>query len=403
MPVSSQPYAPTLSTGASSPASSSEPFDYSTAIDPALDGGGTSHVQIPDATYDGSGDYKHPVDNIIPYPLNASDPHNHKGGDSPTVPHSLPHQNLFRRSRSDEPASAHIDSLAKRTKIDDLLAIGGIPPPLQTPYHSIPSATYDEIKKIYSVIYAPAIDKFFETRWFQLRGLSHLLLDNRLCAQFATLIARIGIASTVPNYYHIAAATPSLEATVIWATMNLCRHVANTPNPTNGQVNYLEVNDGVHDAAKRLEIFEHLISGQHMDTEPLKATGISRNGSAFDEQLKCREREFWRLIHIFLTIRDDEASSAKEIDDTLGSCRSLLDSRENRDVIYSIAIARHIGQRMAEFPDNLQQPTSNDEQNAQTKLYVAKKFIEDEATGKGTNQVIQRLCGMAMRSWAFRR
>ena len=287
--------------------------------------------------------------------------------------------------------------------MDDLLAIGGVPAPVPATSASIPPTSYDNIKKIYTAVYAPAIDKFLETRWFQLRGLSHLLHDARLCEQFAALIDRFNISPNVPNHFNIAAATQSLEATVVWALMNLCRHVANTPNPTNGQVNYLEVNDGVHDAAKRLEIFETLLSGQHLDSELLPPTESSRNGTVFDEQLKFREREFWRLMHTFLTIRDDEASSAKEIDDTLGSCRNLLDSRENRDVIYSIAIARHIGQRMSEFPDNLQQPASNDEQDARTKLFVAKKFIEDEATGKGTNQVIQRLCGMAMRSWTIRR
>lgn len=287
--------------------------------------------------------------------------------------------------------------------MDDLLAIGGVPPPPLAPPAPIMPSTYDEIKSVYSSMYAPAIDKFLETRWFQLRGLSHLLHDARLCEQFATLISRFSIDSSAPNYYHPNAATQSLEATVIWATMGLCRLVANTPNPTNGQVNYLEVNDGVHDAARRLEIFEHLVSGQYLDVEAPTSTETTRNGTVFDDQLKFREREFWRLMHTFLTIRDDEASSAKEIDDTLGSCRNLLDSRENRDVIYSIAIARHVGQRMAEFPDNLQQPASNDEQDARAKLYVAKKFIEDEATGKGTTQVIQRLCGIAMRSWTIRR
>lgn len=287
--------------------------------------------------------------------------------------------------------------------MDDLFAIGGVPAPAPIASASIPPASYDNIKKIYIAVYAPAIDKFLETRWFQLRGLSHMLNDLRLCEQFSILIDRFNISSTVSNYFNITAATQSLEATVVWAIMNLCRHVANTPNPTNGQVNYLEVNDGVHDAAKRLEIFETLLSGQHLESEPLPPTESLRNGTVFDEQLKFREREFWRLMHTFLTMRDDEASSAKEIDDTLGSCRTLLDSRENRDVIYSIAIARHIGQRMAEFPDNLQQPASNDEQDARTKLFVAKKFIEDEATSKGTNQVIQRLCGMAVRSWNIRR
>jgi hypothetical protein len=281
--------------------------------------------------------------------------------------------------------------------------LGGIPAPPPAPPFTIPPATLDEIKKIYSVIYAPAIDRLLETRWFQLRGLSHLLHDGRLLAQYATLLSRVGIMPTVPHYFQIVAATHSLEASVIWATMCLCRPVASVSNLPNGQTSSLEANDGVHDTVKRLEIFEHLISGQYMTTEPSTNIESTRNGTVFDEQLKFREREFWRLMHKFLTIRDDEASSAKDIDDTLAQCRQLLDSRENRDVIYSIAVARHLGQRMAEFPDNLQQPASNDEQDARAKLYVAKKFIEDEATGKGTNQVIQRLCGMAMRSWTLPR
>lgn len=201
----------------------------------------------------------------------------------------------------------------------------------------------------------------------------------------------------------MTAATQSLEASVVWSMMGLCRQVANTPIATNGQASHPDVNDDVKDASARLEVFEKLISGEYLDPEPVLKMENTTNGTAFEEQLKYREREFWRLVNTFLTIRDDEASSAKEIDDTLGSCRSLLDSRENRDVIYSIAIARHVGQRMAEFPNNLQQPASNDEQDARTKLFVAKKFIEDEANGKGTNQVIQRLCGMAMRSWTVRR
>ena len=233
--------------------------------------------------------------------------------------------------------------------------------------------------------------------------MSHLLHDKRLCEQYATLISRFSFNPSAPPDFHATALTQSLEASVVWSTMALCRQVAANPHPTNGQVNFLEANDGVHDAAKRLEIFEHLVSNQYLDSEPLPQPENTRNGTMLDDQLKYREREFWRLIGKFLTLRDDEASSAKEIDDALSSCRSLLDSRENRDVIYSIAIVRHVGQRIAEFPDHMEQPASNDEQDAKTKLYVAKKFIEAEATGKGTNQVIQRLCGMAVRSWGVAR
>lgn len=79
MPVSTQPYAPTLSASGSSPASSSEHFDYSTAIDPALDGGGAAPMQIPAAPFDGASEFKQGLENASPYPPSASDQQNHKG------------------------------------------------------------------------------------------------------------------------------------------------------------------------------------------------------------------------------------------------------------------------------------------------------------------------------------
>lgn len=193
--------------------------------------------------------------------------------------------------------------------------------------------------------------------------------------------------------------------------MSLCRHVANTPNPTNGQVNYFEINDGVQDAAKRFEIFENLILGQYFDSKPSeepKAEPTARNGTVFDEQQKTRERDFWRHIHTFLSIRSPSppsppSNNTKEIDHILTACRQLLDSKENRDVLYSIVIARYYGARVPEFPSQLSQPPTNEENDEKAKLGVAKNFIEGEAGGKGTNQVIQRVCGMAIRSWSMPR
>ena len=293
----------------------------------------------------------------------------------------------------------------KRSKVDELLALRGVSPAaLVAVPRPLPPTLHEQIKEIYLRAYAPALDKFFETKWFQLRGLSHLLNDDHLCDQIATLIRRFAIDTNHPSYFAATAATHSLEATVIWAMMSLARRVAESPNPANGQVNYLEVNDGVQDAAKRFKIFENLVLGQYLDSKPEPDPETFRaNGTVFEEQQKNRERDFWRHIHTFLTLHDDEASSANEIDETLGKCRVLLDSRENRDVIYSIVIARHLGARVAEFPNNLQQPTSNEEDGEKNKLYVAKGFIESEAGGKGTNQVIQRVCGMVVRSWPMPR
>ncbi|MCJ1388670.1 hypothetical protein MMC18_001519 [Xylographa bjoerkii] len=351
MPAGSQPYAPSVTAGATSPDSSVEPYDYSAAIDPALEGTGAAQMQVHSSLYDGT--------------------HEAKLG-------------------------------AKPTKIQDLLDVGGYPPPDVKPSTSIPPPAIDEIKTLYLTAYATAIDKFFETRWFTTRGLPHLLVDTNLCEHYNTLLQRVTMPITQPPNYREHAITQSIEAHVIWSTMLLCRQVSAAAHSTNGQNNYIEVNEGVHDAAKRLEIFETLITNQYLDNEALPQSNTSSNRNGLDDQLKYREREFWRLISRFLTLRDDEAASANEIDDTLSQCRHLLDSRENRDVLYSIAIARHIGQRMAEGGKGLgdrPEELSNNEQDPRAKLSVARRFVEGEAAGKGTTQVVQRVCGMAIRSW----
>ncbi|MCJ1478991.1 hypothetical protein MMC13_007675 [Lambiella insularis] len=353
MPAGTQAYAPTLTAGVTSPDSSVEPYDYSAAIDPALEGAGTPQMQVHSSLYGG--------------------PHDSKLG-------------------------------AKPSKIQDLLDVTGIPPPDIETSTPIPQSLIDEIKALYSTAYATAIDKFLETRWFTTRGLPHLTADANLCEQYATLLHRIRKPTNPPDYREHAI-TQSLEAHVIWSTMLLCRQVSAVANSTNGQNNYIEVNEGVHDAAKRLDIFEHLITNQYLDSEPLPTSNVSGTRNGLDDQLKYREREFWRLIARFLTLRDDEAAAANEIDETLAQCRHLLDSRESRDVIYSIAIARHIGQRMAEGGrgvDYKSEEISNDEQSPKAKFDVARNFIEGEAAGKGTTQVVQRICGMAVRSWGGR-
>lgn len=385
-----------------SPGSTTEPYDYAAAIDPALEGAGASSLH--GQSYGGAQGYGQDSNSYaasrggasqFPTPLHAQDfstAQTNMHGQCPAA---------FLRSNVLDPlllVAANTAIPGKRIKIDDLFALEGVPPPPLTSATAM-TANHDEMKTIYNTVYAPFIDKFLETRWFQIRGLNHLLQDSALCERFTTLISRY----TMAHDFHGAAVTRSLEASVIWSIMSLCHRVASTPTSSSGQVNYLEVNDGVQDASKRLTVFENLVTKQYIDTEVPAQTETTGNGTVFDNQLKYREREFWRLLEKFLTIHDDKEGATKETDDILGACRVILDSRENRDVLYSIAIIRAVGQRVAEFPDRLPPPVNNNEQDNRTKLSVAKKFIESEAAGGGTNQVIQRLCGMAHRSWMLRR
>ena len=82
--MSGQPYPATLSAGGSSPGSTSEHFDYSTAIDPALDGGG---AQIPVPPFETTSDFKQGLENATSYQL---DQHSQKGK-SPYFNSSLMH------------------------------------------------------------------------------------------------------------------------------------------------------------------------------------------------------------------------------------------------------------------------------------------------------------------------
>lgn len=282
----------------------------------------------------------------------------------------------------------------KQVQISDLLALRGIPPPPPHPVTALPPGRLEEIQAVFLATYAPAIDRFFETPWFQEKALPHVMANAQLMAEYSALIDAFNDRNLEdPN---VVARLESFEASVIWSTITLCRHVMNMANGNHGQDFDLLA------ASKRLDVLEALLTGDYVETNPLAQFPVRQPAAdppALTVQITQRSLDFWSCIGHFLTLHDNEASSAKEIDDTLARCRTLLDTTENRDVIYSIAIARHLGQRWADFPHSLPQPITTNEKDAGAKLYVAQKFLEQQANGSGTTQVSKRICGMAVRSW----
>lgn len=327
-------YDPALSAGVSSPGSGSQQFDYASAIDPALEAVAPSTTPAAAPVY------------------------------ATTTP-------------------------AKRT-VQNLLDMGGPPPPRSTIDVANSPNMIDEIKHLYYSIYAPGLENFLESKWFSVKGLAKLLNGKHLLESFAALLQQFG--KTSQNDPKELAYTQSVETRTVWALASMVREV---PAESNGMREYKTVpaNDDPIEAINRLNVFETLLTGRVAAANPLTAPVP---GSTDHHRL--RELEFWHALASFVTLQYEDANVIKEVDDTLAALRNLLDGRENRDVLYSIAVVRGLGQRVSEYTEN-DQPLHLDESDNKSKLLVAKKFVTDEANGSGTTNVIRRLCDMAARSW----
>ncbi|RKF54941.1 putative protein/C6 finger domain protein [Golovinomyces cichoracearum] len=282
-------------------------------------------------------------------------------------------------------------SLPEKQTVSDLLSIGGPAPPRAITDITSSSTLLDEIKHLYYSIYTPGLENFLETKWFSVKGLAKLLESKSLLEQFASLIQQF--AKTNQNDPKEIQYTSNVEARVVWALAGMVRSTVAEMNALKEIKTVPSINDPL-EATNRLNVFETLLTGRVAAINPLTAP---LPGSTDHHRL--RELEFWYTLGSFVCLPYEDTSAAKDVDETLAALRNLLDGRENRDVLYSIAVARGLGQRVSEYTEN-DAPLHLDESDNKSKLLVAKKFVADEAAGAGTTNVIRRLCDLASRSWA---
>ena len=297
----------------------------------------------------------------------------------------------------------------------------------------------EEVHNVYASLYAVGIDKLLETKWFSSRSYEYLRKDALLCEKYKKFISRFNITAT--SDYPGNLVNNSFEMHIIWDTMQLCRQVSTSIDTTNHANAAQEVNDGVHEAAKRLDALEALFTNNYLDSSNINSSDGASDARAegnptaetapkkgLEDQLKGRERRFWRLLSKLLCIKDELASPlasptpqqallhteqssstsvCPKIDAALQEMRGLLDSRENRDILYSVAVARYMPRKavveeksgragLGPIPDTV---GPNDEENPRVKIEVARNFVKSEAAGRGTTQVFQRVCGMAVLMW----
>ena len=246
----------------------------------------------------------------------------------------------------------------------------------------------------YRFHYAPGLDKLFETTWYTTRGLASLQQDPALVDFVAQCMDQM---RSRPDDAASQQARQSNEARLVWQLAVMPRS-ASLAAGANGVAN----DQLTYDLLPRIDTIEHLLTGQFL---PYAKTPPQPTADYHNDRMKYEHQNFWHQLGRVTSMRDDssDATGLREISDALGVMRGVLGMVENRDVLYSLAVARHIGGRLPDFrPPQPIVPRSNDPNDDVKKLQIAHHFIELEDQ-KGTTQVIQRVCGMAIRGWILQK
>jgi len=380
-------YDPALSAAASSP-NSAQPYDYASAIDPALEAVSAAPIPAPIYSVPGMAHHSQEMQGLRKKLLTANASASHSISKAP-------------RSRSRYSSYCELTVvdlyghqanpiyLAKRA-IDDLFARHGDPPAAPTTDPSQSPADIEEAKHLYYSIYAPGLENFLETKWFTAKGGNKLVTSKEMLIQFAVLLKRF--AATDAGNPKEMEYTAGVEARIVWSLAKMV--IAGAADIGNKQSGLVPTPDDPTEATQRLAVFEILLTGAVASTNAL-----TQPVPGSTDHHRLRELEFWFTLGNFVCFPYEDSTSVKAIDDTLAALRNLLDGRENRDVLYSIAVVRALSHRVSEYNDT-DTPLHFDENDNKSKLSIAKKFVGDEGEGAGTTNVIRRLCELATRSWA---
>jgi hypothetical protein len=192
----------------------------------------------------------------------------------------------------------------------------------------------------------------------------------------------------------------SQEARLIWHMLGVCKQTTSATNGTNGTTPaHAESEDlALREVRARFDILEALLTNQTLSGNPMRQISYPSD----IDMVKKAQIDFWLELGNFVIHADNESAPPGAVDYSLGAMRTVLQAYEVRDAIYSIAIARHLGNRVRGFPGSL---PLNQDQNPDldiNKLHVAMGFISYECRS-GTQQVTARICDMAMLSWTVSR
>lgn len=334
-------YSQTLSTTASSPASSCDGYEYP-QIDPALEGG-TSHPHITSSLTDTHSSYrpnlKRTFDRTSPF-SSASDSNASRAAYSAIPRSSTP--SLHRQ----------YDNVnhAKRIKIDDLLSVGSVPiapgtplsPPASEPAINISTSnSIESMKNIYKSRYAPAVDGFLEVEWFGTYGARKVWSDSHLSEILAEVFERLKArGGSFFEEEDPAIRKNGKDSDLLWAAVKLC-YGTRIPVSDNRRDEHA-LNEQSHDghgneeysmAAQRIKLVEELL-GAAPEAGPLSprpSTSDSHRSSLYGNQ-------FWDLLGQIVRLRAaPRVDFDNKISMLLRKCAEHVDGKDNRRLLLAVA------------------------------------------------------------------
>lgn len=291
----------------------------------------------------------------------------------------------------------------RKLNIEELFTLDDAPSTYQArePIELSPQSLKD-IDSFYRLHYAPGLDRLLETTWYSTQGPSVLNGDSQL--QDLAFQCMEQMQSTTSDYAQTKSIS-SLEARFVWTLAHMPR------SQTASDLGIVLYDPLAKELESRVAVLEALLTGSYLptDSQPPQPSPVASPNE--DANRKYNQEAFWYHLGVFATLNDEDSSprdpsTGALMTSTLASLRVLLNMLENRDVLYSIAIARHVGGRLPDWSPRrgnpIPPPPGTDPDDDIAKLGVAVEFVRAEEL-KGTNQVVQRVCGMALRGWVLQK
>ena len=259
----------------------------------------------------------------------------------------------------------------------------------------MPPGLDEKFTQIFVNDYCQGLDVMLQTTWFSTNNaaLNRVFADRSLHEEVAFFTETIDYKSSNTDMTGVF----SQEARLIWHLLGTCKHL---PPTTNGSANAFAKAEDLpsREVRARFDILQALLTNQSLESNPLRQTSYP----ADIPESKRAEVDFWLHLGDFVQHSDSDTAPAGAADHALATMRGVLHMQEVRDAIYSIAIARHYGDRIGGFPNALPGPMNQHAESDLNKLLVAMSFISHESR-QATQQVLARICDMAMLSWTVSR